>query len=257
MKSYGIIKRRLKDNRFATPVFTDDNKLFIQQSNNGLNCKFVEVDIKEEDVKKIDIIKEFDDSLSEPILCFYEKDNIQIGKKDELFIFLLKKLDEIQDVIVKVRISEVLNLNGKTLRYKKERDDFFLKKKIDIQFPNKDNFLTVPKKGFCFDRLMNRTIEKYAEKINDITIDLKWDDVLLTSIDNKDDFIIDKFRFELSDVFDNLIKNQKNIDLSYYLINKYNSEIDFYIENTKEISREKTVQNLDSIKEFIKLKNNE
>ncbi|MGB1314881.1 MAG: hypothetical protein ACPG4Y_02615 [Chitinophagales bacterium] len=258
MKAYGILKKRLKNNRFATPIFTEKNTFFIQSSSNGFNSKFKEVNIKEEEIKKIDFNKEFDKGLSEKILCFYEKNNTKIGIKDDLFKHLLEKLDEINDIVVKVKISEELNLNGKMEKYKTKRDVFFKEKNIDIKFPNNDNFLTIAGIEESSKPLLDKTIENYSLKIHNSTIDLEWDDVLLTNTSEKDDFIIDKFRFNLSNVFDVIQTNKKNKDLCCYLINKHNSEISFNIENSyiNENIENKSLNNFNNIKEFIKSKNN-
>ena len=267
MKIFGVDRKQIKTNRFITLVFSDGTEHFVQKRKNDFQYFFMKVNLNRkelEDIKQLKINKSFEKNYDQCIFGFVDNSKrIKCGTSEDLFDFFYKKIDEVNDRIVKIKIAETIFLNGFSTKLRLERDEYYNSRGIQITFRDSRKFLpidSIKKTPNVFESYLKKYrnhLDKYA--------DLKWEYIVYTNpFDESDDFYLDKFRFRLAEVFSYLVDNQMEMELSKELITKHNSIVSYNVE-TSERKNENNEDNLDakvlekikSISSFVKENNNE
>lgn len=259
MKIVGTLKNSIKDNRFVPVIFESEGTFFSQKTNNEFQYFFEKMKVNKDEIFRVEINKEYSEDFGDLVLGFHDKNGeILFGTNQELFIYLYKKMDEINDSLVKLKISRALNLNGQTKKLEIDRDVFFSKKNIKVNFNDDSNYVTIDKLSHKTEFLLNKKLDNYSEKILN-NRDLNWSQIIFCEPDEENNIYIDKFRFSLTEVFDLLLKNNKNEKLKTTLIDKHNAIVSYNIENKYEnlsLNEEDTNFKVKNAIRFIKQKNN-
>ncbi|CAM1342697.1 hypothetical protein [Tenacibaculum amylolyticum] len=258
MKVYGIKKEFKKENRFAPVIFKSGKDFYTQKTKNEFQFFFEPEEIPEDQILKIPNGNEYDANFSSCIYGFFDNNqNVICGTQQEIFDYLFTKMDEIDDRLVKLKISRILNLNGKTKKLEIDRDLYFKQKNININFDDQTKFVSIQDLSQDTKKLLNSTIDRYSKKIHD-NEDLNWNHIILSEPNEHNNLYLDRFRFRLSEVFDLLIKTDHNKDLTKNLIERHNTIVSFNIEN--KLARLDTIEEADdahikSIVDYVKNKN--
>ncbi len=259
MRVIGTLKDSIKKNRFVPVIFESNGVFYSQKTKNEFQYFFEKLDVTENEIFKSEESKYYPDDLKQLVYGFCENiDEILFGTNQELFIYLFNKMDEINDSLVKLKISRALNLNGQSRKLEIDRDIFFSKKNIKIDFDDKSNYVTIDKLSDKTEELLNSRLENYSCKIQENN-DLKWSQIVLSEPNENNNIYIDKFRFRLTEVFDLLLKHNKNEKLKTTLIDKHNAFVSYNIENNFEhLSVDSDIKHfeIDNAINFIKQKNN-
>ncbi len=258
MRVYGIKKEHKKENRFAPVIFESGGNFYCQKTKNEFQFFFEPEEISENEILKITNGNDYDDEFNSCIYGFFDHDqNVICGTQQEIFDYLFVKMNEIDDRLVKLKISRILNLNGKTKKLEIDRDLYFKQKNVNINFDDQTKFVSIQDLSQKTHNLLNSTISRYSKKIDDNT-DLNWNHIILSEPNEHNNLYLDRFRFPLSEVFDILIKTEYNKELTRNLIERHNSIVSYTIENNfTDIESEEDPDEVDikSIVDFVKNKN--
>ncbi|CAL2078285.1 hypothetical protein [Tenacibaculum sp. 190524A05c] len=264
MKVYGIRREFKKVNRFAPVIFESGGKFYVQKTKNEFQFYFELEEISEEEILIIEDGNEYNEEFTSCIYGFFDtNENVICGTQQEIFDYLLLKMDEVDDRLVKLKISRILNLNGKTKKLEIDRDRYFKQKNININFDDEKKYVSIQDLSQETKKLLNTTISRYSKKIDD-NESLDWNQIILSEPNEHNNLYLDRFRFPLSEVFDILIKTDYNKDLTKNLIERHNTIVSYNIENNlADIEDEDSLEdpeNLDdvdikSIVDFVKNKN--